>query len=58
LRRMVNAAGLGGRTAAENARGALEMRARLDAGEVRGRGALKNYVPRTRVQLSPGNQAR
>ena len=56
LRRMVNAAGLGGRTAAENAQGALEMRARLDAGQAQGRGALRNYVPRTQVQLSPGQR--
>jgi hypothetical protein len=48
LNRMARAAGLpSGQT------GAREIRARLDAGEVRGTGALRNYTPRTSVSL-PG----
>ena len=56
LNRLARAAGLGGRTPAQMAQGALEMRARLDAGQAQGRGALRNYVPRTQVQLSPGQR--
>lgn len=48
LNRMAKQAGL-----PQGQAGAREMRARLDAGQAQGVGALANYTPRTQVRL-PG----
>jgi len=54
LRTMARRAGLvAGNRPEQMQAGAREMRARLDAGEAQGTGALRNYTPRTSVRL-PG----